>query len=224
MITEEMLKAAAVEADLAIRNSLPSPEACVHCFSRRFERQMERVVQRARHPAAHKLLRRAACFFLAASLSCGSWLAVDAEARSAFFAWVRYQCESFAEYRFTGSAPDEDAVAIYEPAWIPDGYEKMKQETLGGTSTCIYTNSSGDMISFLHCQGADATSLFLVTESAPESVTVGGLPADYYAAGDGDVSNALVWLSETGDVMFCITAPLPKETLIQIAESVTEAG
>lgn len=44
--------------------------------------------------------------------------------------------------------------------------------------------------------------------------------ADFYTASDGETSNTLVWLSETGDTVFCITAPLPQQTLIQIAESV----
>ena len=42
MISEEMLKKAAAEADQAIRDSLPAPAECEHEFSPSFQRKMRR--------------------------------------------------------------------------------------------------------------------------------------------------------------------------------------
>ena len=98
MISEEMLKKAAAEADQAIRDSLPAPAECEHEFSQSFQRKMRRTFRKAKHPVIYKLPKYAACFVLAVALASGTWLTVDAEARTAFFAWVREQYESFVEY------------------------------------------------------------------------------------------------------------------------------
>ena len=93
-----MLKKAAAEADQAIRDSLPAPAECKHEFSPSFQRKMRRTFRKAKHPVIYKLPKYAACFILAVALASGTWLTVDAEARAAFFAWVREQYESFVEY------------------------------------------------------------------------------------------------------------------------------
>lgn len=49
---------------------------------------------------------------------------------------------------------------------------------------------------------------------------LGETQADFYQATEADSANALVWLSEEGEMIFCISAPLQEETMIQIAEGV----
>ena len=107
MISEEMIKNAATEADQAIRDSLPAPAECEHEFSPSFQRKMRRTFRKAKHPVIYKLPKYAACFVLAVALASGTWLTVDAEARAAFFAWVREQYESFVEYGFIGEPPQD---------------------------------------------------------------------------------------------------------------------
>ena len=99
MISEEMLKKAAAEADQAIRNSLPAPADCKHEFSPSFQRKMRRIFRKANHPVIYQLPKYAACFVLVVALAGGTWLTVDVEARAAFFAWVREKYEAFVEYR-----------------------------------------------------------------------------------------------------------------------------
>lgn len=94
MISEEMLKKAAAEADQAIRDSLPAPADCKHEFSPSFQRKMRRTFRKANHPVIYKLPKYAACFVLVIALAGGTWLTVDVEARAAFFAWVREQYEA----------------------------------------------------------------------------------------------------------------------------------
>lgn len=224
MISETMLQAAAAEAGRALCDSLPPAETCTHAFSERFERRMRRLVRRGRHPAAYRLLRRAACFFLILTLGGTSWLAVDVQARTAFLSWVRYQYESVTEYRFAGDAP-VDAQAAPEPAWLPEGYSEADRQDAAGFSARIYTNEDGGMISFTCSQGTDAASLFLISDTGTLlEAEVNGLPADYYREPDPDAASALVWMSADGGTMFCLTGALPEETLIRIAESVPAAG
>lgn len=223
MITEEMLRTAAAEAGQALCDSLPAPESCTHRFSERFERKMKQTIWRERHPAVYRFLHRAACFLLVLTLGGTSWLAVDVQARAAFVNWVRYQYESFTEYRFAGEAPSAPPVR-YEPTWVPDGYQETIRQDEDGLTVRGYVNEDDRMIHFMCSQGSDATSLFLVSDSAVALKTqVGGLPADYYQEPESDAASALVWMSEDGETMFCITAALPEEALVRMAESVAAA-
>ena len=221
MITEEMLRIAAAEADQAIRDSLPHPADCDHQFSPRFERKMKRVIRRGRHPVAYKFLHRAACLLVVVTLVGASWLTVDAEARGAFFDWVRQQYENFVEYRFEGLAPDEEMTTNIAPTWLPEGYEETKAQSAGGTSTKTYSNRDGQAIHFMYSAGADATSLFVVSDNMTAvKVIVGTQEADFYQDADPENANVLVWHSESGDILFCISAPLPRDEIIKIAESI----
>lgn len=221
MITDAMLRTAAAEADQVIQNSLPAKEECDHPFSPQFEGKMKRILQKERHRAVYQFLRRAACFVAAILLAGSVWLAVDTEARAAFFAWVKEHYETYVVYRFTGEADKQANAMNYELAWLPEGYEKAKESISEAGSFCVYQNEKGEMISFICSQGTDATALFLISDDiTAQKVSVGDLPADFYPASNGETSNALVWLSETGDTVFCITTPLSQQTLIQIAERV----
>ena len=221
MITDEMLRIAAAEADRAICDSLPGPEDCDHQFSPRFERKMRRVIRRGRHPAAYQYLHRAACFLVAVTLAGALWLTVDTEARGAFFAWVRQQCENFVEYRFVGQVPGKEMTVGYAPTWLPDGYEETKVQSADGTAIKTYQNSDGQVIYFMYSSGADATSLFVVSDQmTAEEVVVGTRKADFYRDADPQNANVLVWQSESGEVIFLISAALPKNELVRIAEAI----
>ena len=104
MINEEILKKAAIEADRAIRDSLPAPEECKHIFSPEFHKKMRRVFRRAKHPIIYKLPKQVACFVLAVILISGTWLTVDAEARDAFVGWVKELYNTYFVYRFDEQA------------------------------------------------------------------------------------------------------------------------
>ena len=54
------------------------------------------------------------------------------------------------------------------------------------------------------------------------TIELGSTVAEYYEAEEQSDANALTWMSEDGEIMFCITAFEPKEVLVKIAESVTK--
>ena len=47
-------------------------------------------------------LRRVAAFFLTALVGVSAWLAVDTQAREAFFGWAKEVCETFFVYHYEG--------------------------------------------------------------------------------------------------------------------------
>ena len=191
MLTDEMLCTAAAEADCALCESLLATMGQGHVFSARFERRMNRLLHRARHPILYLLLQRAACFLLLVILAGTTWLTVDVQARAAFFAWVRQQYESFTEYRFVASAPDSLDLSIPEPAWLPEGFEKQKPG-------CCNANGFG--------------------ERAGRRFLPGKRPGIRQRPGLALRLRRHHLLSHRS--LYCLTAPLPASTLIQIAESV----
>lgn len=150
MISEEMIKNAATEADQAIRDSLPAPAECEHEFSPLFQRKMCQAFRMVKHPVIYKLPRYAACFVLAAALASGTWLTANAEARTAFFAWMREQYEAFVEYRFTGEASQENESADYELTWLPEGFSLQKEQNLDGGTYLTYLPAEQYQLRFLY--------------------------------------------------------------------------
>ncbi len=221
MISEEMLKKAAAEADQAIRDSLPAPAECEHEFSPLFQRKMRRTFRKAKHPIIYKLPKYAACFVLAVVLTSGTWLTVDAEARAAFFAWVREQYEAFVEYRFIGETPQENTTVEYELTWLPKGFSLQSEQDLDGGTYLTYTNDSGRRIMFSYLQGDDAASLFIASDYTEiRSIRIGDIHADFYQANEEASSNMLVWSSEEDDLAFYIMADLSEDTMIKLAKGV----
>lgn len=221
MIRKEMLEEAAAQADQAIRDSLPSPRECEHEFSSLFQKKMRRTLRKAKHPIICKLPKRVACLILVVILVSGTWLTVDAEARAAFFSWVREQYETFVKYKFTGNVPNEDDIVEYELTWLPEGYFELENHALAGSTIVIYESEAGQIIQFSYSQGEDATSLFIKSNySSIFPIKLENVVADYYEAEDQSEANALVWMSEDGEIMFCITAYEPKDVLAKMAESV----
>ena len=193
MISKEMLKKAAAEADQAIRDSLPAPAECEHEFSPSFQRKMRRTFRKAKHPVIYKLPKYAACFVLAVALASGTWLTVDAEARAAFFAWVREQYESFVEYGFIGEPPQKSNVVEYDLTWLPGEFHLIDKQAIDGNTLMIYADDSGQRITFSYSHGDNATSLFVASDyTEVKSVQVGNIKADFYQAGQEASANVLV--------------------------------
>ena len=165
MISEEGLRAAASAADQAILCSLPTANECEHEFSKAFEKKMQRISRRAKHPILYRLPKQVACAFLIAVLADTSWLTFDVEARAAFFAWVKAQYEFFVEYRFEGDAPQD--VTTYELTWLPDGFELVKQQTL---------DKGGRVRDFCHLYRNPKHGHFRPSETNPAGVVCQQLP------------------------------------------------
>lgn len=221
MITDEMLKAAATEADQAILDALPLSEDCRHPFSLRFERKMKRLIRRKSHPIAYKFSQTAACILAVIILGGTTWLSIDTQARAMFFSWVRETYESYVSYRFAGESGSQATPESYEPTWLPEGFTLHTENNSGNDTFLVYTSGKDDMLTFMAIHGSDSVGLFITSDY--ESVTptmVGDIQGDYYQAEDPKNANGLVWQSTEEEMLFCITAPLPEETLVKIAESV----
>ena len=231
MITEEMLKAAAVEADQVILDSLPASEECEREFSNSFQKKIRRISRRANHPVLYKLAKSVACFVLAVILTGGVWLTVDAEAREAFIRWVKETSGTYSVYHFEGTdsetqtsegqSSEEEISPEYSLAWIPDGYTEWATNTIGNCICETYVNESGELLNFNYEPSVDSPYWFIETStSTQQRVYVGDVPADFYLSNSPDVSNTIVWTSPDGQMAFCLDGFFSKEELIDMAENV----
>lgn len=216
-----MLKAAAVEADQAIRDSLPTPEECGHEFSQSFQRRMRRLSRRARHPVFYKLVKSAACFILAVVLAGGTWLTVDAEARAAFVKWVKETTSTYSVYHFAGMDAGEQTSTEYALAWTPVGYAEQGQFRYDDGLVVYYADEDGLMLEFCYTRSTSSGYWFLETSNCTEQSTcVGDVPADFYRSNDPQVANALVWTSPDGQTAFYLSGFFSEEELVEMAECV----
>ena len=228
-ITDDMLREAAAEFSEALADSLPAPEAREHQFSPRFLRKMRPLLRQGR-PARHPILRRTVAAVLAVAVSASVWLGVDVDARAALITWLRTQRENgIFSYRFAGSDPQE-AVPLYLPTWVPEGFAEADRDIQDWTAWVLYTDPDDNFFSIDYSWMHDGAGMAVVPYPGQEltrsSVRVNGLPGDLYLATDpetGRDSNNLVWFDDQTHIYFGIDSSLDGDTMLRIAESVAPA-
>lgn len=109
---DDFFKQAAEEYLNALSNSLPQPEDCRHSFGKRFEKRMRLLIAKTLHPVRTAMLRAAASF-AAVLLLFGSVLAIDVDAREAFFGWLMEQNTLFSHFVFTRDSAEPDLAQFY---------------------------------------------------------------------------------------------------------------
>lgn len=173
------------------------------------------------HPLYRRMFQAAACFLAVIILGGGLTLAFSAEAREALSGWVREICENYFVYRYH-TAGDEPApepssdVPIYCPSWLPPGYALDDVPVFYGQMVLVYTNETNDLI--LQYFPASASGVYVLDDS-PDHVTVNGAQADLYPAKTDTELDTLIWSDRESGMIFTLTARIPVEDLIRVAES-----
>lgn len=220
------LKAALREAYKLELEGLPSEEELrgkQPAFSPDFERRMKRMIRRADHPLGHRVLRTAACLLLGLALSGACVLALAPEARAALEGWVREMYESWFIYRRGGERGPVSEDRVYCPAWVPEGYEETAAPQAGTFVRIQYENGDGELLTVAYLKGARSAALEVEWEGAQvQPVAMKNANGDlYWNLEEGP--SILVWTDEERDAVFWITAPLGREELIRVAESIRES-
>ena len=222
MITDAMLRrSAAISCDAFIR----SVEACYqeeHVFSPAFEKKIRKLYGRANHPYLYRLVRQVASFLLALLIGGCVWLAVDEEARAAFFGWVKEVYETAIGYHFVGDNVVVEKKEYHIPV-LPEGYEEVYTRSIPEGKNMAYRNKEGKYLQFHYRLGAQ--ELGLITGGGVyqiSMITVNGEAARAFVFDAPDIANTVVW--EANDVLFEITGFFSVEELIRLAESVEEVS
>lgn len=241
IITDEMLAEASYEINEAISEKLAASSECEHVFSPAFEKKMKKLIWKADHYVMYKALKRAACIFIVFLLSASMFLAFNPEARAAIANWVMERYNEFYHYFFVGETEPEETVetdatgteetyeattvteesTTYSLGWIPDGYDLLTSTETGNKGTLFYANNSGQILQFMYIKGADGNSLFAgIGEYEQKYITEGDFQAEILFALESDMTNAITWKDDSGDVMFYISGNLSEDELIKMAQNV----
>ena len=178
--------------------------------------------QRKKHPVHKVWLSRVAGVLLAILLAGSALLTFSAEARAAFFGWVREQYEVFYVYFFEGEATVTDPVK-YELGWMPENCIFVTSYETAGGEVYIYTDERDTLIQFSYTSDPNNENTYVEHNGAQEiKVTVNDYPAEIFISPGEDKTDGIVWTDLDTNTLFFISGHFDQETFIRIAESVKE--
>ena len=222
MISDSMLRSAAKKSCEIYVSRLEAgydPKA-QHKFSPEFEKKIKKLKRKANHPIVYRSLQRIASIILVCLIACSAWLTVDAEARSAFFGWVKEIYETYFVYRFEGNADYSNSTVAYRPTWLPEGYTEFYIENTESTAVVSYQNEEGLLLTFQYTHNPNETDWFIDAEHAViKETTVNGCPAEILLADNITTASVIVWTDEQ-DSAFYVSAFLGESELIKVAENI----
>lgn len=221
------LKAALQEVCYLELEDIPSEEALsaddTLTFSATFERKMKKLIRRTDHPIRHRVAQAVACILLVVLLSGCAALAFSPEARAEFMGWVKELQQKWFSYQYAGEVDTAPKNTLYYPAWLPEGYQEIKEPQSGTFVHALYENESGSRLSFAYQVGLEDLTFRVEWDGAQiQHTSVTGAPADLFLNTEGG-ANVLVWTDEAKGIVFWITAQLSGEDLVRVAESIRES-
>lgn len=218
-MTDEMIKAAVIEANQVILEQLPSPKQCQHEFSKGFQKKMKRLIFKRKHPVLSAAMRTAAGIATAILVGGGLLLTFNAEVRAEFLSWIKESSEGLVMYLPAEGNEESDRKVRYRLPEIPEGYEVYEIESTEDGETFVYENEQGQFLMFFYFYNFSETALGLYTEGYEcINVSVGELKGEMYLTDDKNKGNAIVWKNE--NVIFSLDAFLDAEELLKMAESI----
>ena len=102
MVTNAMLREAAGVAESALLQALENKTFGPHQFSERFERKMNKLVRRAKHPIQYNVMRSAAAILLVAAILFGMVFAISPEVRADVINWIKSTFFEYSQYSGEG--------------------------------------------------------------------------------------------------------------------------
>ena len=222
MLTDKMIAQAAGEA-MEIRIAKYEAEfenLPPHKFSPEFERKIAKLKRKADHPILYSPLYRVASIILAVFIGCGVWLAIEVDARAAFFGWVKEVYRTQFVYRFVGDADMNKEPVSYQLTLIPEGYTEFFTEEEPDRVSIVYANETGQFLKFTYSYNPNLTDWFITGSGLThESTVVNGITADLLISDDPATAPAIVWITPD-NTAFTVSGYFTVEELVAIAESV----
>jgi len=221
--TDDMLKKAVIKADIYEIETLPTDDEIEYEFSNEFKRKIKKLIRqnktRSQVEAMAFLRMRVVVFVAAIIILLVSAMSVSAM-RAAVFEFITEVNEKFTHIFFNESRSSQDAAdgfAIYEPAYIPEGFKLVNKNTDG--LVLLEYEKENDFISYSQ-QCLENVSSNINTEGVRlEELEFKGLPAKYYS--NQGVQN-LLWYDDK--YIYVVSSTLDRDIVFKIAESVEITG
>lgn len=216
MITDETLQVAAEEVAMAMLNNIPEE---TYSFSARFEKKMQRLLRRAKHPVFYQVMRYAAVIVLAVTVLFGAVFAVSPTVRAAVIGWVQSVFHEFYKYSSEETTPPDVEYEYYLPESFDD-YILLTEINDESGKTYIYMSALGELLRFTYSYSGES-SIFIDTENNDiYKGLVGEYPADIYISKNMEEANVVVWQDPGNNVLLVLSAFADKEELPQLAQKV----
>lgn len=222
--SENELKLAAAQVRGAMLSSLPEPQNCTGQFSEEFERKIQNLRQQhAKKESARQVRRRIAAALLVILIGASVLMTVSPQARANVRAWIKKTFGTQTEYWFQG---DKGGVLPeYELTWIPEGFEKVREESISKSRVVLYQRGDDETDAFAvdYSLAQEDSYLILDTlgfEYEMEIVSVQGNYGELYISQEETRGHCLIFLDEENDVVFTISAFLDPQDILHIADGI----
>ena len=224
MISNEFIRQATEEYQEESMSAIPTENEIDHVFSDRFEKNMESVIKKNKHPQLKRVLRMAASFALVILISGGSVMALFPTARAAVMGWLFGQEGTVFSYRSMGEESESDVYYKYELTQIPEGYYLWQEIVDESQSIMLYAEEeTGHLLKVTGTPNDGTGAMFLITTTDEKAtVQIGDITADFYLSESEDVSSGLAWVDPENDYLICFDGFFSKEELIAMAESLVK--
>ena len=217
MITDETLQVAAEEVAMAMLNNIPEE---TYSFSARFEKKMQRLLRRAKHPVFYQVMRYAAVIVLAVTVLFGAVFAVSPTVRAAVIGWVQSVFHEFYKYTSEETTPPDVEYEYYLPESFDD-YSLLTTLDDQNGKTYVYTNKQGQIMQFSYSHASNGENLYVNAEDYEVFADlVGNNPADIYISKTDERENVIIWQDNSQNVLFTISGFVNHEELLEIAKRV----
>ena len=217
VITDETLQVAAEEVAMAMLNNIPKE---THSFSARFEKKMQRLLRRAKHPVFYQVMRYAAVIVLAVTVLFGAVFAVSPTVRAAVIGWVQSVFHEFYKYSSEETTPPDVEYEYYLPESFDD-YSLLTTLDDQNGKTYVYTNKQGQIMQFSYSHASNGENLYVNAEDYEVFADlVGNNPADIYISKTDERENVIIWQDNSQNVLFTISGFVNHEELLEIAKRV----
>ena len=215
MITDAMLREAAEEVESALLSQLPEPQP--HSFSPAFERRIQKLITRAKHPVRHQVLKYVAAVLLAIITLFGAVFAASPEVRASVVGWFKSSFLEYFQYSSDSTVPSAPEVDYRLPE-IPEGYTPVNVIDKVHGKTYLYEDTSGFYLRFSYDYGGNV--FIQVDGYQQQTASVHGKPADIYIAPNADETNVIVWQDTDTGALLHLAVKADAQELIRLAESV----
>ncbi len=222
--SENELKLAAAQVRGAMLSSLPEPQDCTGQFSDEFERKIQNLRQQhAKKESARQVRSRIAAALLVILIGASVLMTVSPQARANVRAWIKKTSGTQTEYWFQG---DKGGVLPeYELTWIPEGFEKIREEPFRNTQTWVYQRGDDETDAFIFTYRPAEKDSYLILDTLGfeyemEIVSIHGNYGELYISQDETRSHGVIWLDEENNVAFTLTAFLDPQDILHIADGI----
>lgn len=229
-ITDEMLYQHAAEArDIWLETIPGDGDMREHQFSEAFMKEMDGLMVKSnqKRKKTGRGIRKIAAVLAVVLIGTSSWLAMDAEARSAFTQWIRTIAPAQVMYHFVGEAPKEE-IPDFHCSWLPAGMEAAELIHSGQQGYVVYFGENDVHCSLDYSYMHEGSAHFIHPSGEEglrhETVEIKGMPGDFYIEREAGHSHVLIWFDEEAGIAFTLHSNLPPEDILRMAGSVEKGA